>query len=620
MKRVVIGTAGHVDHGKTSLIKALTGTDCDRLKEEKQRGLTIELGFAALDLPGGERVGVVDVPGHVRFIHHMLSGASGLDLVLLVVAADEGVMPQTVEHVRICELLGIRQGVVALTKTDLVDADLLELARSDVREYLDQTFLKDAPIIPVSAGNGSGLTDLLAAVDAAVGQCAQRFSGGLAILPIDRVFSVKGFGTVVTGTLNSGQLKVGQDMVVLPAGRPGRIRNIQVHDSDVADAAAGMRTAVNLQGLAVEDIARGQWLVPPGTLQPTRVFDARMDLLAEPDRKNIRVHIGTAEVPGSLNLYEIDDVRVARIRLRSAVVAVRGTRFIVRCGGRTVGGGEVLNPCPVRRFSEDIIRRLLADEPEDHLRGLVTDAGLGGLARAALLIMLGKKNSLYEPALNRLLTRGEIIRFDSRSDLYVDAALVEKLKKLVADKVRDFHGRHPAETGMGREELRSGIRGDLDARLFHRIISELLKTGILAEEGPSLRLEGFSASLARGEDYLGEKAYELLQAAGLEPPKMQVLAHELEVDRKALEQILGFMVRSGRVVRIDNDIYLTDRNLTGLKERIRNFIAENGQMSPTEMKDVSGVSRKYAIPYMEYLDRIRFTERLGNVRKLGSRS
>lgn len=282
MKRVVIGTAGHVDHGKTSLIKAITGIDCDRLKEEKERGLTIELGFASMSLPSGERVGVVDVPGHVRFIRHMLSGASGIDLVLLVIACDEAVMPQTREHVQICELLGIERGVVALTKKDLVDQDMLELAVADVREYLSGTFLKDAPVVPVSSETGEGLDRLVEVIDEQVGLVRERQNTGTAVLPIDRVFTIKGFGTVVTGTLSRGFLEPGMEVEILPAGKKARIRTIQVHETDVPRAEGGMRTAVNLQGIDAQDIERGQWLAPAGVFEPTRVLDAKLTLVARP--------------------------------------------------------------------------------------------------------------------------------------------------------------------------------------------------------------------------------------------------------------------------------------------------------------------------------------------------
>jgi len=329
MKRIVIGTAGHVDHGKTSLIKALTGTDCDRLKEEKERGLTIELGFASLVLPSGEKIGVVEVPGHVKFIRHMLSGASGIDLVLLIVAADEGVMPQTVEHIQICELLGIERGIVALTKIDMVDEDLLDLAVSDVKTFLDGTFLRDTPIIPVSSVTGSGLDRLLMAIEKEVLEARERNTSGIAFLPIDRVFTIKGFGTVVTGTLAKGTFEGGQDVEILPSGIRAKIRSIQIHSENVETAAAGMRTAINLQGIDREEIARGQWLVPSGLFRPTQVIDAELRLIKQPGKGGIRLYTGTAEVDGNINLYTSGEKTLARIRLKEPVIAYIGNRFII---------------------------------------------------------------------------------------------------------------------------------------------------------------------------------------------------------------------------------------------------------------------------------------------------
>ncbi|MDT8273365.1 MAG: selenocysteine-specific translation elongation factor, partial [Desulfomonilia bacterium] len=360
MKRVVIGTAGHVDHGKTSLIKALTGVDCDRLKEEKERGLTIELGFTSLVLPTGERVGVVDVPGHVRFIRHMLSGASGIDLVLLVIAADEGVMPQTKEHVQICQLLGVEKGLVALTKTDLVDDDLRGLALSDVQEYLEGTFLAGAPIIPVSSTTGEGLQELLSVITTLVDEAHERRLTGIPILPVDRVFSIKGFGTVVTGTLARGTFTEEQEVEVLPSGRKARIRNLQVHDQDVSQSYAGMRTAVNLVGVGVEEISRGEWVVPSGVFRPTRVIDAELTLIAKPSRGGVKLHIGAAEVGGQVRISPETEVNYARIRLQEPIIASHGDRFILRniSPSATIAGGRVLNPHPVRRFSPEVMEDL----------------------------------------------------------------------------------------------------------------------------------------------------------------------------------------------------------------------------------------------------------------------
>jgi selenocysteine-specific elongation factor len=620
MKRVVIGTAGHVDHGKTSLIKALTGIDCDRLKEEKERGLTIELGFASMVLPSGERVGVVDVPGHVRFIRHMLSGASGIDLVLLVIASDEGVMPQTVEHVQICELLGIARGVVALTKKDLVDEDLLELAISDVKDFISGTFLKDAPIVPVSSTTGFGLDALREELERQVALVHERQVSGIPVLPVDRVFTIKGFGTVVTGTLGRGTFTPDQEVEVLPSGRTAKIRNLQVHDEDVDQAMAGMRTAVNLQGVGTEDITRGEWVVPAGVFKPSRLLDAKLSLVGKPGRGGIKLYIGTAEVMGDMRVRQVDGHDVARIRLKQPVVASYGDRFILRAVSPsvTIGGGRILNPHPGRRFSEEVIRDLLSDDPSRHLAGLARDAGMHGLSRKGLAEVFPDAQAMIDKHLQNLLSSGEIIRFDSVNDLYVHVVYQEKLKEILSTYVREFHHANPSSPGISREHLRTSAQAGVDPKLFHKVLQELIKKGELQESGPNITAPGFSAALGGDHRDLSERIANTLEDSGFEPPKTSELLDLFPLSRKDLDKILGFLSRDGRIAKIKDDLYLSRKYEDALKERVRAFILKNQSMTPADMKTVIGASRKYAIPYLEYLDRIHFTMRIGDVRKLAS--
>jgi len=620
MKRVVIGTAGHVDHGKTSLIKALTGIDCDRLKEEKERGLTIELGFASLLLPSGERVGVVDVPGHIRFIRHMLSGASGIDLVLLVIAADEGVMPQTREHVQICELLGTRQGVIVLTKKDLVDDDLLELSLADVREFIQGTFLKGSPIIPVSSVTGEGLDALLKELDDQVAHVHERQVTGLPVLPVDRVFSIKGFGTVVTGTLNRGTFAQDQEVGVLPSGKTAKIRNIQVHDEDVDKAFAGMRTAVNLHGVGTEEIARGEWVVPAGVFDVTRLIDVKLNLLKKPGRGGIRVYIGTAEVMGGMSLHRVDGVDIGRIRLTQGIVASHGDRLILRSVSPsvTIGGGTVLNPHPARRFNEEVIRDLLSEDPASVITGLARDAGMHGISRRMIEAVLPELAQRLDKFIQGLLSSGELVRFDAVNDSYVHALYQEKLKQILISHVREYHAANPSSPGISREHLRMSVQGGVDQKLFHKVMQDLFKRGDLLEAGPNITMRGFSATMAADHTALGERISRILQQSGFEPPKVSEISEELHIPIKNVSEILGFLSRDGRIVKIKDDIFLSKQNEEMLRDRVREFILKSGSMAPTDMKSVIGVSRKYAIPYMEYLDRIRFTMRVGDVRKLAT--
>ncbi|HQI01135.1 MAG TPA: selenocysteine-specific translation elongation factor [Deltaproteobacteria bacterium] len=620
MKRIIIGTAGHVDHGKTSLIQAMTGVNCDRLKEEKQRGLTIELGFTSLDLPSGEKVGVVDVPGHVKFIRHMLSGASGIDLVLLVIAADEGVMPQTIEHIQICSLLGIERGIIVLTKIDMVDDDLLELAGSDIEDFVSKTFLRDAPVVHVSSATGEGIEKLKTVIDEQIRTLKERRITGIPILPVDRVFTIKGFGTVVTGTMKQGFFEEDQEVEVEPGGQKARVRNIQVHGQEVDKALAGMRTAINLQGLATEDITRGQWVVPAGIFTPTRLIDARLDLLDDPPKSELKVHIGTVEVMAEMNVRSVDGTDVARIRLKHPVIASFHDRFIVRniSPSKTIGGGEVINPAPARRFSEEITLDLISPERTRQVLGIVKDAGLRGISKKDLTAVFAESASSMDKVIAELLSSGQIIRFDPVGDLYVYGEYLKSLKELVVEKTKEHHVMHPSSPGISREHLRSSLKGNLEPKLFHKALTDLIKKGEIEEIGPDIRIQGFQPSLGDALGDIGEKVYKKISGSGFEPPRVPELIESLRISARQMEEVLGFLARQGRLVKIKDDIYLTRERESELREKVRRFIGEHQSMAPGDMKEIIDVSRKFAIPYLEYLDRIHFTVRVENVRKLGS--
>lgn len=620
MKRIIIGTAGHVDHGKTSLIQAMTGVNCDRLKEEKQRGLTIELGFTSLDLPSGEKVGVVDVPGHIKFIRHMLSGASGIDLVLLVIAADEGVMPQTVEHIQICSLLGIERGVIVLTKIDMVDDELLELARSDIEDFVSKTFLKGAPMVGVSSITGEGIEKLKQTIDEQIRTLKERRITGIPVLPVDRVFTIKGFGTVVTGTMKQGVFEEDQEVEVQTSGEKARVRNIQVHGQGVDKAFAGMRTAINLQGLGTEDITRGQWVVPAGVFTPTRLIDARLDLIDDPGKSTLKIHIGTMEAMAEMNVRSIEGIDVARIRLKHPVIAAFSDRFIIRniSPSKTIGGGEVLNPAPSRRFSEDIARDLLSPERARQVLGIVKDAGLQGISKKELTAVFAESASSMDKVIADLLSNGQIIRFDPVSDLYVYGEYLKTLKDLMIEKTREHHETHPSSPGISREHLRSSLKGNLEPKLFHKALTDLMKKGEIEETGPDIRIRGFQPTLGDALGDIGERVYKKISGCGFEPPRVQELVEGLGISARQMEEVLGFLVRQGRLIKINTDLYLTRERESELKEKVRQFIGDHLSMAPGDMKDIVNVSRKFAIPYLEYLDRIHFTVRVENVRKLGS--
>jgi selenocysteine-specific elongation factor len=547
----------------------------------------------------------------------MLSGASGIDLVILIVAADEGVMPQTVEHVQICELLGIEKGVVALTKTDMVDEDLLDLAISDVKSFLEGTFLRDTPVIPVSSVTGFGLDKLLEVLEKEVLEAKERNNSGIAFLPIDRVFTIKGFGTVVTGTLAKGTFAEGQDVEILPSGIKAKIRSIQIHSESVDTAAAGMRTAINLQGIDREEIARGQWLVPAGIFKPTQVIDAELRLIKQPGKGGIRLYTGTAEVDGNMNLYRAGEKILARIRLKEPVIASVGNRFIIRSisPGATLGGGKVINPYPLRRFSTENAAELMSDNQSRVILGLVSDSGLSGISKNTLQAHLADNSHVVEKLLQELQTRNEIVRFDTQNDIYVSFRHLAVLKNIISNSVAGYHEANPSSPGISKEHLKSSIKAKANPKLFHKALTDMIKNQTIIEDGPNIRMKDFNASLGNDKDTT-MSIYMLLNKAGLEPPGPSEISEKLGVDMKKLTGILSFMVREGRLFRIKDDIFLTDENEAHLKDKIKAFLKDNSVMNPTDMKMITGVSRKYAIPYMEYLDRIRVTLRVGDNRKL----
>ncbi|MBG0779225.1 MAG: selenocysteine-specific translation elongation factor, partial [Desulfotignum balticum] len=429
MENIILGTAGHIDHGKTSLVKALTGIETDRLKEEKQRGITIELGFAFLDLPGGTHIGIVDMPGHEKFVKNMVAGSSGIDVVTMVIAADEGVMPQTREHMEICHLMGIEHGLIALTKTDLVDEDLLELALEDIQDFVDGTFLEDQPVIPVSSATGQGLDDFLAALEKICRQLPERRFSSIFRLPVDRVFSMKGFGTVITGTLTSGQIRVGEDIMVYPKRIVSKVRGIQVHSSSVNEAGPGTRTAINFQGLDKESVDRGDILSTPDTLIESYMVDAGFHYLksnAKPAkvRTRVRFHSGTSEILGYMVLLDRDELlpgedALVQFRLESPVCCIKDDRYVIRSYSpvKTIGGGVILNPVArkYRHMDAAVIQGLTglaADDPEQTILFFLSLNGYKGLSFNDLRIMTNLSDKKLSTTLQKLLAQQAVIQTD----------------------------------------------------------------------------------------------------------------------------------------------------------------------------------------------------------------
>jgi len=624
---LIVGTAGHIDHGKSSLVLALTGTDPDRLKEEKERGITIELGFAHT-AESGVTLSFVDVPGHERFVKTMLAGVGGIDLVMLVVAADESVMPQTREHFEICRLLQVPGGVVVVTKADLVDAETRALVRLEIRELVKGSFLESAPVLDVSARTGGGIPELRAVLAAAASRAQTRYAGGAARLPVDRVFSMRGFGTVVTGTLVSGRLAVEDELVLLPSERPAKVRGLQVHGEKHTSAAAGQRVAVNLGGVELHDITRGETLTRRGALTVTRRVDATLDLLssAKPLRHGARVrfHQGTSEVLGRVAVSGDPDVQpggsaFVRIRLESPAVLTRGDRFILRAYSppATIAGGRVLDPAPPRtgvrtaggraRFAQ---LSAAGDEP---LRRLIEEAGVEGFVEAALVARGGLDPDAAAGAVARLEKTGATAR---AGQVLIAPARIAALKQALLSALAEHHRLQPLVEGMPREEARERIFGRAPQAVFELVVGDLVSAKqIVARDRLALATHKLALSdeEARARDVI-ERTY---RDAGLKPPDAQTLATQAGVKADVASRVTTLLVRQKVLARVD-DLVFHETALKQLKEDVRSMsrATQAATIDVATFKDRFGITRKYAIPLLEYLDRERITRRVGDTRQI----
>ena len=644
MTSVVVGTAGHIDHGKSALVRALTGTDPDRLKEEKARGITIDLGFAHQAI-AGINFSFVDAPGHERFVKNMLAGAGGIDLVVLVVAADESVMPQTREHFDICRLLRVPAGLIALTKSDLADPETLELARLEIRELVAGSFLEGAPIVPVSARTGEGLDAFRTALVEVSRQARRRRVDGVTRLPIDRVFSMRGFGTVVTGTLVSGRIAVDDELILAPAAgeRRVKVRGVQVHGARQDAAVAGQRAAVNLGGVEVEEVARGQHLVTPDAFEDTRMADALVDIL--PDAKplkhgaRVRFHQGTTEVLGRVALVGPLDAtggipaaqpgtrRFVRLRLETPVVVARGDRYVLRAYSPpvTIGGGLILDPRPPRTAirSEAALTRCVAlsFDPDANDRTavemrvtgmLIEDAGVGGLSRRALVTRVGIDPGEIDARVEALVSARRAV---AAGDTVVAAAVFERLQQALVVSLTAHHRTQPLSGGVPREELREQLFGRGDAAVFERALADLVAAvTVVARE--RVALAGHRVELSPEE----ERARAALERAyldgGLTPPDASSIAAALGVAAPVADRMLKLLQRQKVLVPLDALLF-HDEALKKMKAEVAGLKASAGapaRLDVATFKGRFGVSRKFAIPLLEYLDRERITRRMGDAR------
>ncbi len=633
---VIMGTAGHIDHGKTTLIKALSGMECDRLVEEKKRGITIELGFAFMDLEPGMRLGIIDVPGHERFVKNMVSGASGIDFVLLVIAADEGVMPQTREHLDVCTLLGVETGLVALTKTDMADPDWLELVQEDVSDYLQGTFLKDAPVVPVSAHTGQGVQELLGHIRQMAGEFKPHRRSDLFRLPMDRIFTMRGHGTVITGTTVSGRVKVGDEIMVYPQEITSKVRSLQVHGEQTQESQAGMRTAVNLHGLEVEDLERGFVLGKPGTLFPSRAWDLELTHLESAPRPlkhrtQVHFHHGAKEVLARIYLLDRDKLEpgercVCQVRFEDPMAGVYGDRCVIRSYSplRTIAGAGIINPLAgkIKRFSSQVqtLERLARARAEELIQVQLEIAGSKGLSLAQLVILTDLESRELQKKLQLMGGRQEVFLVDKESRIYVAGEVVKRLEESMLGELQELHRRFPMRQGVSRGELAGKWARDIPEKLFYFVLERLVRAEKIVSEQEYYRLPQHKVSLAADQEKLREKITRTYRQAGIQPPTVKKLLEDLGLEMKEAGPVLRLLQDEKELVKINEDFYFSSGAVQELKDKVKDYLEKNEEMGPVEFKEITGLSRKFAIPLMEFMDKEKLTMRVGDKRKLRKRS
>lgn len=628
-KNVIVGTAGHIDHGKSALVEALTGTHPDRLEEEKRRGITIDLGFAFLET-GEVTFGFVDVPGHERFVRNMLAGAGGIDLVLLVVAADEGIKPQTREHFDICRLLGIERGIVVITKADLAEPDMVGLMKLEIEEFIHGSFLEGAPIVVVSARTGAGLAELKNELARVAGAVPPRDLSAYARLPIDRVFAMKGFGTVVTGTLISGTLRADQEVEFLPLDRRLRIRGLHSGGRAVAQAEAGQRTAVNLSDIAVADIERGMALAAPGLFRPTQRLDARLSLLpsARPLKRRARVHFhqGTAETIADVAILGANQLApgqsaLAQLRLDSPVFMLPGDRFIIRQFSpvETIGGGVVLDALAPRHKQDDscasvFLGVLESGSTEEVLDALAEEAP-GGLSLPEIIARTGWLESAIGASVQALTAEGKI-RAVSREPLIVtsEARFSELLQRTLRE-VETFHEANPLIPGISKEELRGRAASRVRSEMFRSALDELVATGKLQATGDLVQKAGREIALSPEESQAKDRIAREFETAGLAVPSVTEVLAKLPVDSRRAQKLIQMLLREKTLIKVTDGLVFHQGAVEKLRGLLANYKRERGNKLPiAAFKELAGISRKYAIPLLEFLDRERLTRRVGDER------
>jgi selenocysteine-specific elongation factor len=636
LKQIILGTAGHIDHGKTSLIKAVTGVNTDRLKEEKLRGITIELGFASLELPGGQWLGVVDVPGHEKFVKNMVAGATGIDVVVMVIAADEGIMPQTREHMEICTLLDIQHGVVVLTKVDLVEQEWLEMVQEEVQDFTRNTFLEEAPVVAVSSTTGEGIPDFLDALEKVSALVAPRVTSGIFRLPVDRVFTMKGFGTVITGTLISGKVNEGDQIMIYPSGITSKVRGIQVHGQSVEAALAGMRTAINFQGLDKEMVNRGDIVALPETLSPSHMVDVTLHYLSSNPKKlknrtRVRFHSGTSEIMGMLVLLNRDELNpgenaFAQFRLESPVSLIRDDRYVLRSYSpvRTIGGGRVINPVPTKHKPKkpdviDHLKALTSDDMSRIVRQLIRATGFNGCRYQNLRIMVNIPEKQLDQLLQTMLSQKHIVQIDKDTRTFMHHQVFAEIQNTVQTCISNYHRKYPLKPGIPKEELKTKLPSTIGNKTYLITLGQMNKAGLIKLEEDIVFLADHKVTLAVDQEDLKNKILATYLDGGLTPPYFKEVCRELDAPVETAKEVLALLINDNMLIKVKEDLYYHQKHLEQLKGKLVDFLVSNDEITTPQFKDMTGASRKYVIPLIEYFDSIQLTIRVGDIRKLRRR-
>ncbi|SHM61526.1 selenocysteine-specific elongation factor [Caldanaerovirga acetigignens] len=634
MSGVIVGTAGHIDHGKTTLIKAMTGIDTDRLKEEKERGITIDLGFAHLLLPSGRKVGIVDVPGHEKFVKNMLAGAGGIDLVLLVVAADEGVMPQTREHLNILQLLNIKKGIVVVTKKDLVDEEWLELIKEDIKKELKGTFLENSPMVFVSAVKGEGIKELIELIDNMTAESCEKDIDSPFRLPIDRAFSIPGIGTVVTGSPICGRIRVGETVEIFPKGLISKVRSIEVHGESKDSAYAGQRTAVNLSDVKPEDISRGDVISKVNAMMSVNRAAVWFKLLKDSpkalkNRERVRFHAGTGEVMARINLVEGDELlpgmeTFAIVDFEEPVAVVYGDYYVVRSYSPvyTIGGGRVLfvNPPRLKRALKDkaleTLKKAKEGGLEDFILGFVSVFGSPHIPVKDLMPYTGKSFERLMEAAKSLSKKGKVLVLCvGAEDEVFDIKFCEEKREQAKQILENYHQKFPLSEGMAKEELRSRL--NLVGKVFEALLDMWAKKGIVESRGKTVRLKGFAVRMDEKQKKVADMLLREFKEKGWTPPSVEELQALFGVEEGAVKEVLNWLVFKGDIVKIGEGLYLGREWVERALELLREFFRENSELTVAQFRDMLGTTRKYALPLLEYMDGIKATRRLKDIRVAG---